>query len=74
MSYRYAILLCYSSPKSRRINIFKHNSVNAIAFNLQAILLIMEATEKSGSSYYSLSYWKGSQITHHIVAMDKVAE
>ena len=73
MSYRSAILLCYSSPKSRRITC-KHNSVNAIAFNLQAILFIMEATEKLESSYYSLSYWKGSQVTHHVVAMDKVAE
>ena len=29
---------------------FKHNSVNAVAFNLQAFLLIMEVAEKSGSS------------------------
>ena len=26
-------------------------------FKLQVILLIMEVTEKSKSSYYSLSYW-----------------
>ena len=33
----------------------------------------MEATEKSGSSQY-LAIEKGSQVTHHVVAMDKVAE
>ena len=33
----------------------------------------MEVTEKPKSSYYSLSYW-GTQLTHHIVAMKKVAE
>ena len=38
------------------------------------ILLIMEGTEKSKSRYYSFSYWENSQVTHHIVAMEKVAE
>ena len=34
----------------------------------------MEVTEKSESSYYSLSYGDRHQVTHHIVAMEKVAE
>ena len=33
------------------------NSINAIVFKLQVILLMMEVSEKSKSSYYSLSYW-----------------
>ena len=32
------------------------NSLNAIVFKLQVILLMMEVSEKSKSSYYSLSY------------------
>ena len=38
------------------------------------ILLIMKGTEKSQNSYYSLSYWDRHQITHHVIAMEKVAE
>ena len=38
------------------------------------ILLILEDTEKSESSNYSLSYWDRHPIIHHIVAMEKVAE
>ena len=38
-------------------SIFKQNSINAIVFKSQMMLLIMEDTEKSESSYYSLSYW-----------------
>ena len=33
-------------------NIFAQNSVNAIVFKLQVILLMMEVSEKSKSSYY----------------------
>ena len=32
------------------------NTLNAIVFKLQVILLTMEVTEKPKSSYYSLSY------------------
>ena len=35
--------------------LFAQNSLNAIVFKLQVILL-MEVSEKSKSSYYSLSY------------------
>ena len=38
-------------------NTFAQNSLNAIVFKLQVILLMMEVSEKSKSSYYSLSYW-----------------
>ena len=37
-------------------NIFLQNCLTAIVFKLQVILLIMEGTDKSESSYYSLSY------------------
>ena len=39
-------------------NIFNKNSLNAILFKLQVILLIMESNEESESGYYSLSYWE----------------
>ena len=41
---------------------------------LHVILLIMEGTEKSESSHYSISYWDRLQVTHHIVAMGEAAE
>ena len=34
----------------------------------------MEGTEKSETSYYSLSKEIDSQFTHHVVALEKVAE
>ena len=37
-------------------NIFAQNSLNVIVFKLKVILLMMEVSEKSKSSYYSLSY------------------
>ena len=37
-------------------NIFAQNSLNAIVFKLQVILLMMEVSKKLKSSYYSLSY------------------
>ena len=42
-------------------------------FKLQEILLIMEGTEKSESSCY-LAIGIDSQVTHHDVAVKKVAE
>ena len=44
-----------SDPKVAE-NIFIRNSLNAIVLKLKVILLMMEVTEKSKSSYYSLSY------------------
>ena len=56
-------------------NIFAQNSVNAIVFTLQVILLMMEVSEKSKSSYYSkVAIEIDTQVTHHVVAMEKVAE
>ena len=46
---------------------------NATVFKLQVILLIMEVTEKSKSSYYSLSYWD-KLLSYHVIATEKVAE
>ena len=37
-------------------NRFAQNSLNAIVFKLQVILLMVEVSEKSKNSYYSLSY------------------
>ena len=61
---------CYSAmPRARGLkfyyviadpkvgdNRFAQNSLNAIVFKLQVILLMMEVSEKSKNSYYSLSY------------------
>ena len=54
-------------------NIFIQNSLLATVFKLQMILLTMEDTEKSESSYYS-SNWTDTQLSDHVVAMEKVAE
>ena len=62
-------------------NIFKQNTPNTIVFKLQTtpnaivfkfqeILLIMESTEKSESSYYTLSFGIDSKANHHVVAME----
>ena len=75
MSYRSESLLCYSWPKSYNLNnIFTQDSLNAIVFKLQVILLIMEGIEKSESSYDSLSYWDRQPSYSHVVAIEKVAE
>ena len=56
-------------------NIFEENTVNVIVFELQVILVIMKGTEKSESSYYSLiAIGIDTQVTHHVVAMEKVVE
>ena len=49
------------------------NSLYAIVFQLPVILLTMEGTEKSESSYYS-AIGIDTQVTHHVVAINKVAE
>ena len=54
-------------------NIFKQNTLNSIVVELQVILLIMKGIEKSESSYY-LAVGIDTQVTHHVVAMEKVAE
>ena len=54
-------------------NIFAQNSLNAIVFKLQVILLMMEVSEKSKSRYY-LAIEINTQVTHHVVSMEKVAE
>ena len=54
-------------------HIFKQNTVNAIVFKLQLILLIMEGNEKSESSFH-LAIGIYSQVTHHILAMKKVVK
>ena len=55
-------------------NIFKQNSLNVIVFKLQVILLIMEITEKSELPVTHLAMEIDTQVTHHVVAMGKVAE
>ena len=54
-------------------NIFKQNTVIAIVFKLEDILLIMEGTDKLESNYY-LIIGIGSHVTDHVIAMEKVAE
>ena len=53
-------------------NIFAQNSVNAIIFKLQVILLMMEVSEKSKSTHLAIEI--DTQVTHHVVAMEKVSE
>ena len=51
------------------------NSLNAMAFKLQVILLLKEGTEKSESTVIThLAIGTDTQTTHHVVAMEKVAE
>ena len=55
-------------------NIFKQNTLNAIVFKLQMILLIMEGVEKLERSYYSLNYWDRHQSYSPYCSYGKVAE
>ena len=55
-------------------NRFSQNSLNAIVFKLQVILLMMEVSEKSKNSITHLAIEIDTQVTHHVVAMGKVAE
>ena len=71
MSYRSEILLCHSCLKSSLITYFIQN---AIVYKLQVILLITEGTEKSESSYYSLSYWGRLPIYSPCCSYRKVSE
>ena len=54
--------------------IIKLNNLNTIVFKLQVILLIMEGTEKQKVAIIHLAIGTGSQLTHYVVAMEKVAE
>ena len=53
---------------------FIQNFLNAIVFKLPLILLIMEVTKKSEVAITHLAIRIDAQVTHHIVAMEKVAE
>ena len=55
-------------------NIFAQNSLNAIVFKLQVILLMMEVSEKTKVAITHLAIEIDTQVTHHVVAMEKVAE
>ena len=50
------------------------NSVNAIVFKLQVILLMMEVSENPKVANTHLAIEIDIQVTHHVVAMEKVAE
>ena len=54
-------------------NIFIQNSLYAIVFKLPVILLFMECTDKLETSHY-LALERDTQVTHHVVAMKKVAQ
>ena len=55
-------------------NIFLQNSLNAIVFKLQVILLIIEGTEKQTVAITHLAIGIDSQVTHIVVATEKEAE
>ena len=54
-------------------NIFAQNSVNAIVFKLQMILLMMEVKNPKVAITY-LAIEIDTQVTHHVVAKEKVVE
>ena len=53
---------------------FQQNTLNAMVFKLQMILLIMEGTKSQKVAFTHLDIGIDSQVTHHDVAMAKVAE
>ena len=55
-------------------NIFGQNSLNAIVFKLQVILLMMVVSEKSKVAITHLAIEIDTPVTHHVVAMEKVGE
>ena len=55
-------------------NRFAQNSLNAIVFKLQVILLMMEVSESPKIAITHLTIEIDTQVTHHVVAMEKVAE
>ena len=55
-------------------NIFAQNSLNAIVFKLQVILLMMELSESPKVAITHLAIQIDTQVTHHVVAMEKVGE
>ena len=55
-------------------NIFAQNSLNAIVFKLQVILLMMEVVKSPKVAITHLAIEIDTQVTHHVVAMEKVAE
>ena len=55
-------------------NRFAQNSLNAIVFKLQVILLMMEVSESPKIAITHLATEIDTQVTHHVVAMEKVAE
>ena len=52
-------------------NRFAQNSLNAIVFKLQVIFLMMEVSEKSKIAITHLAIEIDTQVTHHVVAMEK---
>ena len=52
-------------------NRFAQNSLNAIVFKLQVILLMMEVSESPKIAITHLAIEIDTQVTHHVVAMEK---
>ena len=55
-------------------NRFAQNSLNAIVFKLRVILLMMEVSESPKIAITHLAIEIDTQVTRHVVAMEKVAE
>ena len=53
-------------------NRFAQNSLNAIVFKLQVILLMLVKSPKIAITHLAIEI--DTQVTHHVVAMEKVAE
>ena len=55
-------------------NLFKENTLYAIVFKLQVILHIWKVLKSQKVAITHLAIGIGSQVTHHVVAMEKVTE
>ena len=55
-------------------NIFIQNSLYAIVSKLPVILIIMECTKSQKTAITHLAIGIDIQVTHHVMAMEKVAE
>ena len=53
-------------------NLFLQNSLYAIVFELPVILFIMEGSQKVAITHLAIGI--DTQVTHHVVVMEKVAE
>ena len=57
-----------------KVNLLKQNTLNAIVFKLQVIYSLWKELKSQKVAITHFAIGKGSQVTRHVVAMEKVAE